>query len=190
MRQGCRAINVADERKIKAATSPTTLAGFWDSRPRRADGSDNEDRENLRCVLSVDTRLFFLIFFLRESFANVDRRENEGAKKKTSNNAGRFADRAEALAGEICGLFMKTRRGGSRRRGKQSALRQSEAAGEFVECGSTNRLRPCARALYGHRIDAFERSHVISGSYGRQNTAGFQVGHTSTSERSGIMFKQ
>lgn len=117
MREGCGVINVADERKIKAVTS-RRLSLVWDSRPRRADGSDNEDehREPSMCVVRWHAS------FLYEKVLRTSTGKNEG--EKTSNNAGRFADRAEALAGEICGLFMKTRRGGSRRRGKQSVLGQ------------------------------------------------------------------
>lgn len=80
---------------------------------------------SLRSVLPADTRLFQSPT-PNEKVARTSTRERRWKRNKTkkTNNAGRFVDRADALAGEICGLFMKTRRGGSQRRGKQSPRSQ------------------------------------------------------------------
>lgn len=78
MREGCGAINVADERKIKAATS-RRLSLVWDSRPRRADGSDNEDehREPSVCVVRWHASFFTIKFSERRP------RKNEAVKRPT-----------------------------------------------------------------------------------------------------------
>lgn len=125
--EGCGAINAADERKIKAAT-PSRLSLVRGGRPRRADGSDNEHEHKGDCGVCVvrgHASRFGRTSSGQSEFGGEGKKKTQPNKNKTrpTTLAG-FADRAEALAGEICGLFMKTRRGGSRRRGKQSALRQ------------------------------------------------------------------
>lgn len=112
--EGGGAINVADERQIKACLVGTADHAAPTARTMRTNTA------SLRSVLSVDTRLFSPPTPNEE----VARTSTRGWGGGESNNAARFADRADALAGEICGLFMKTRRGGSQRRGKQTPLSQ------------------------------------------------------------------
>lgn len=75
--------------------------------------------------------------------------------------AGSQNDRVAAPAREICGLFMKTRRGGSRRRAKQTPVDQWEATGEVENVGQPIRF-DFPRAVYGHQIDGWFSLHMLS----------------------------